>query len=224
MLPERITDLKGEIIQFASHIEHMIDFSVKGLVNRDKSLLKTVIREYETRANRYELDIDELCTTLIAQFQPMAKDLRTILMIYNMNGVLERMGDHTVNIAKNALELLKVQPIKPFIDIPRMNELVRNMLADTIQAFIDKKTERAMEICKRDATIDGLRDQILRELITFMSANPAIISSCIHILRIAENLERIADLTTNLSENIVFMLEGRVIKHHHQGNDGKSIK
>jgi phosphate transport system protein len=214
MQPERLNELKSEIIQFSAHIERMIDKSVKGLVSRNEELLLELIDQDEPKANRFELDIDENCTNLIAQFQPMARELRTILVVYDMNAALERMGDHAVNISKNALELIRVPPIKPFIDIPRMNELVRGMLADVLDSFIKEDPQLAMEVCRRDSIIDDMRNQILRELITFMTENPSIISSCINILRIAENLERIADLTTNIAEDTIFMLQGRVIKHH----------
>ena len=214
MQPERLNELKSEIIQFSAHIERMIDKSVKGLVSRNEALLLEVVDQDEPRANRFELDIDEACTNLIAQFQPMARELRTILVVYDMNAALERMGDHAVNISKNALELIPVPPIKPFIDIPRMSELVRGMLADVLDAFINEDPQLAMEVCRRDSIIDDLRNQILRELITFMTENPSIISHGISILRIAENLERIADLATNIAEDTIFMLQGRVIKHH----------
>jgi len=214
MQPEKLNELKGAIIQFSAHIERMIYKSVKGLVSRDEALLLELIDQDEPKANRFELDIDEACTNLIAQFQPMARDLRTILVVYDMNAALERMGDHAVNVARNAGELIKSPPIKPFIDIPRLSDLVRGMLADVLDAFINEDPQLAMEVCRHDSIVDGLRDQILRELITFMTENPSIISSCINILRIAENLERIADLTTNIAEDTIFMLQGRVIKHH----------
>lgn len=217
MLPERLIDLKETLMQFSALVERMIDTSVRGLVSRDEALLLELIDRDEPRANSFELAIDEDCTTLIAQFQPRARDLRTILVIYDVNGALERMGDHAVNIARSASELLRVPAIKPFIDIPRMSELTRGMLAHVIQAFVNEDPQLAMDVCRRDSTVDDLRDQIMRELITFMSENPAIISPCIQILRIAENLERIADLTTNIAEDIIFMLQGRVIKHHHIG-------
>jgi len=135
-------------------------------------------------------------------------------MTYNMNTALERMADHSVNIAKCAFELIKQPPIKPFIDIPRMNELARRMLADSINAFIGNDADLAHKVCKSDCLVDGLRDQIMRELITFMAADPSIISGCIQILRIAENLERIADLSTNIAEDAIFIASGEVIKHH----------
>lgn len=223
MLHEKLNELKGRIIQFSALIEQMKDKSIRGLVNQDKKLLLSVIEEDEPRANKFELEIDEFCTTVIAQFQPMAKDLRTILMIYDMSNGLERMGDHMVNIAESALEFIKHPPIKPFIDIPRMNDLVKEMLADSINSFINSDLVLAKDVCERDSIIDGLRDQIMRELITFMAENPPIISDCIHILRIAENLERIADLATNICEDTIFMAEGRVIKHHSDDKNKSEI-
>jgi phosphate transport system protein len=214
MLERRINELKGKIIHFSALIEQMQDKSIRGLVNRDEKLLREVMETDEPMANEFELVIDGLCTTLIAQFQPMARDLRSILMTYNMNTALERMADHSVNIAKCALDLIAQPPIKPFIDIPRMNELARKMLADSINAFIKGDAELAQKVCESDCLVDGLRDQIMRELITFMAGNPAIISSCIQILRIAENLERIADLSTNIAEDAIFIASGEVIKHH----------
>lgn len=218
MLHERINELKEQIVAFAALIEMMTERSVQGLVDRDARLLHSLIDSDEPRANAYEIQIDDLCTILIAQYQPMAKDLRTILMIYNINGSLERIGDHAVNIAQNGLELLDRPPIKKYIDIPRMKDLVVRMLSDSIAALVQENSGLALEVCTRDDAIDGLRDQITRELMTFMTENPSIISPCLRIMRIAENLERIADLTTNISEDIVFLSQGKVIKHHlHDG-------
>ncbi len=214
MLEKKLNDLKGQIIQFASLIEHMIDRSIRGLLNKDAELLQSVMEQDEPKANNLELEIEEVCVNLIAQFQPMAKDLRTILVIYNMCNALERMGDHAVNISESALEIIKSPPIKPFIDIPRMNDVSKKMLDDTINSFIKEDPERARKVCEDDSILDGLRDQIMRELITFMASNTNIISDCIHIMRIAENLERIGDLSTNICEDVIFMSQGKVIKHH----------
>jgi|YNPBryantNP2012_1023418.scaffolds.fasta_scaffold02223_2 phosphate transport system protein len=214
MLQERLHELKGLCVEFTTLVIHMTDGSISGLIERDEQRLRTVIEEDEPRANAFEIDIEERCTNLMAQFHPLAKDLRTILMIYNMSGSLERMGDHAVNIAQSSRELIMQPPIKKFIDIPRMNELVRGMLSDVVSSLIHEDYDLALKICQRDDTIDGLRDQITRELITHMTENPSRITGCIHILRIAENLERIADLTTNISEDIIFISQGKVIKHH----------
>lgn len=214
MLEAKIDDLKRQIVQYSDHVEKMIEKSVRGLVERDKTLLNAVIHEDEDKANSLELELDKTCTTLIAQFQPMAKDLRTVLMVYDMSNAFERMGDHAVNISESALPLIEHKPIKPFIDIPRMSEITIKMLNDCIQAFIEESSKIANEVCERDSIIDDLRAQILRELITFMAENPSIISDCLHILRIAVNLERIADLTTNICEDVVFISKGEVIKHN----------
>ena len=214
MLEKKLNDLKGTIIQFSSHVQHMIDHSIRGLVNREEAMLRSVIEKDEPAANAFELEIAENCIHLIAQFQPRAKDLRTVLVIHNMDNALERMGDHAVNIAESAIELIKKPPIKPFIDIPRMNDVSRTMLDETINAFIREDPASARQVCEEDSILDGLRDQIIRELITFMASNTSIIGECLHILRIADNLERIGDLSTNICEDVIFMAQGKTIKHH----------
>ena len=219
MLATKIEDLKRRIIQYSSHIEKMLEKSIRGLVSKDEALLNSVIKKDEDKANMLELKLDKLCTTIIAQYQPMAKDLRTVLMIYDMSNAFERMGDHAVNISESALPLIKHEQIKPFIDIPRMCEITIKMLNDCIEAFINESSEIAKEVCKRDSIINGIRAQILRELITFMAENPSIISDCLHILRIADNLERIADLTTNICEDVIFITKGKVVKHNKQKNN-----
>ena len=212
MLEVRIDDLKRQIIQYSDHIEKMIDKSVRGLVERDESLLNAVIHEDEDKANDLELELDRTCTTVIAQFQPMAKDLRTVLMIYDMSNAFERMGDHAVNISESALPLIQHKPIKPFIDIPRMCEITIEMLNDCIQAFIKESSDIARSVRERDFVIDDIRAQILRELVIFMAENPSIISDCLHILRIA-------DLTTNICEDVIFISRGEVIKHNQQAGE-----
>lgn len=219
MLSDKIEDLKRQIIQYSSHVEQMIDKSVRGLVEGNEALLQEVLGTDEDKANMLEIELDRTCTTVIAQFHPMAKDLRTVLMIYDMSNSFERMGDHAVNISESALPLISKKPIKPFIDIPRMSQMVIKMLNDCIEAFIQESSEIARDVCERDSVIDDLRDQIFRELVTFMAENPAIISDCLHILRISDNLERIADLTTNICEDVIFISKGEMIKHHQMAGE-----
>jgi len=219
MLIAKIDDLKRQIIQYSAHVEKMIEKSIRGLVLQNEDLLNSVIKKDENKANILELELDRTCTTLIAQYQPMGKDLRTVLMIYDMSNAFERMGDHAVNISESALPLIKHEKIKPFIDIPRMSEITIKMLNDCIEAFVNESSKIAKEVCKRDSMINGIRAQILRELITFMAENPSIISDCLHILRIADNLERIADLTTNICEDVIFIKKGKVAKHNKQKNN-----
>jgi len=214
MIEEKITELKRELIEFATLVEHMIEKSIKGLLDRRRELLVEVLEKDEPRANDMEIEIDELCTTSIAQFQPKAKDLRTILMISKISNDLERMGDHAVNIAESSIFLIERALVKPLIDIPRMGELTMKMLKDSTNSFINEDAALAKQVCERDGMVDDLKDQILRELITFMSSDTSTIERSLHLLRISNNLERIADLSTNICEDVIFITEGKVIKHH----------
>ncbi len=214
MLQERITNLKSELINYAALVERMIERSIEGLLKRNRKVLQQVILKDEPKANDIEIDLDEHCTSLIAQYEPRARDLRTILMILKMNNDLERMGDHAVNIAESALFLIERPAVKPLIDIPNMAQVTMKMLREGINSFISENARLAKAVCENDSIVDGLRDQILRELITFMSSDPSTIERSIHLMRISSNLERIADLSTNICEDVIFMVEGVVIKHH----------
>lgn len=214
MLEERIKELKIKLVEYATLIETMIDKSINGLLKKDRELLKSVIEIDETKSNNFELAFDELCTLTIARYAPKAQDLRTIMMALKMSNDFERMGDHAVNIAESGLFLIDRPRVKPLIDIPRMAEAAMKMLNRSIDAYINNDSSLAKRICEMDETIDSFRDQILRELITFMSSDPTTIERSFHLIRISQNLERIADLTTNICEDIIFILEGRVIKHH----------
>jgi len=214
MLEEKVTELKRELIGFATLVEHMIEKSIKGLLEKKRELLLEVIEEDEPKANHLEIELDELCTTSIAQFEPKAKGLRTILMISKICNDLERVGDQAVNIAESSLSLIERPSVKPLIDIPRMAELTIKMLKNSTTSFINEDTSLAKNVCERDSLVDNLKNQILRELITFMSADASTIERSLHLLRISNNLERIADLSTNICEDTIFITEGKVIKHH----------
>ena len=214
MLEEKIIALKGDLLEFASLVEKMIEGSIEGLLKKDTKILKEVIEKQEPKANRFEIEIDERCVELIAQFQPKVKELRTVLMVMQMNNDLERVGDHASNIAESAIFLVERPAVKPLIDIPRMAELSINMLKDSLLSFTDEDSKLARSVCERDNEVDALGEQVLRELITFMSADTSTIERSLHLLRIARNLERIADLSTNICEDTIFVAEGKVIKHH----------
>jgi phosphate transport system protein len=221
MLPERMINIKKKLIEYAVLVENMIDKALEGLLEREKEALVDVIEKDEPRSNKFELEIDELCFTTIAQFQPKARDLRTILMVIRINNDLERIADHAVNIAESSEFLIERPVLKPLIDIPRMANIAVKMLKDSISAFINEDVELAHDVCMRDNGVDDLRNQILRELITFMSSSPATIERAFQLIRISSNIERIADLSTNISEDIIYMVQGKVIKHHaEEDSDG----
>ena len=212
---EKITGLKRELIEYATLVEGMIDKSIKGLVNKDRELLIEVIQKDEPNANEFEIKLDDLCTVLIAQYQPKAKALRTILMSLKINNNLERLGDHAVNIAESALYLIE-RPTIIMGDITRMAEITTTMLKDSIDSFVNEDAGLAKDVCERDDAVDDLRDHITRELIKIMCSDRDSIESALHLLGVARNLERIADLATNFGEDVIFMVEGKVIKHHRE--------
>jgi phosphate transport system protein len=213
MVKEGLKALREKVIESASLVESMIEKSVRGLKERDKKLLAEVIEKDEPRENALEIQIDEACIHLIARYQPQAKDLRTILMVLKINNDLERMGDEAVNISESALFLVDKPQVKPLIDIPRMAEEAAKMLNDSLKSIINEDVQLAHNVCERDDIVDGLRDQICRELITYMASDPTVIERSMRLIRISRSLERIADLSTNICEDVIYMSEGRVIKH-----------
>lgn len=218
MLEEKIIELKKELVGFATLAENMIAKSIKGLLEKKSAILKEVEETNEPDANRFEINIEELCTSVIAQYEPRAKDLRTVLMIFKMVYDIERMADHAVHIADSGLFLITKPLVKPLIDIPRMADETVKSVDDAIQSFIHEDAALARSVCERDDIIDGLQTQIFRELVTYMTSDPTTIERSLHLIRIANNLERIADLATNISEDVIFMVEGKVIKHHQEDN------
>jgi phosphate transport system protein len=213
MFYEKLNRLKEKIIEQGNLVESMIEKSIRGLLNKDKALLLEVLQVDEPRTNEMEIEIDEMCINLIARFQPEARDLRTIIMILKMNNDLERIGDMAVNISESALYLIERPQVKPMIDLPKMAEETIQMLKDGIDSFIKSDAKLAKSVCERDDIVDAYRDQILRELITYMISDPTTIERAIHIERITRNLERIADLATNIGEDVVYIVEGKIIKH-----------
>ena len=214
MLTNRIQELKKEIIEFATHVENMINKSINGLIKRDISLLNKVIVNDEPVTNKFELKIDEHCTNVIAQYQPTAGDLRTILMIFKIGNDLERLGDEAVNISKSALFLVERPHIKiEGVDISRLAEESLSMLKDSISSFVNKNVQLANDVCLRDNIVDDYRDKSLKNLINYIREFPSSAEQILHVINISRKLERVADLSTNICEDIIFMVEGKVIKH-----------
>jgi phosphate transport system protein len=213
MLKKDLNLLGKQLLESASLVNGMIQKSIRGLTQKEKDVLLEVIEQDEPKENELEIAIEEACIQQIACYQPQAKDLRTIMMVMKMNNDFERMGDEAVNISESALFLIEKPEVKPLIDIPRMAEEATKMIEDSLKSFINEDIQLAQNVCERDDIVDGLRDQILRELITFMAADPTVIEPSIRLIRVSRSLERIADLSTNICEDVIYMAEGRVIKH-----------
>ncbi len=205
--------LNGELLKMSGFVENSISRSVNSLLNRKRKLAEEVIASDEA-INTMELKIDELCLKLLALYQPEAIDLRFIASVMRINSDLERIADLAVNIAERSRHLIKNPPVKPLLDIPRMAKLTQDMVKDSIDALVNKDAKLAMDVCKRDDEIDNLNDQIFRELLTYMIQDPKTIKRAIDLIFVGKYLERIADLATNISEDVIYFVKGKTIKHH----------
>jgi len=210
---EELAALKEALMRMATLVEESIAHSVQALKERNEELAQHVF-EREEAINDLDVEIEQMAMKLIALKQPMAGDLRMIVSAMKMGGELERIGDEAVNIAERAQELLKVPLLKPLLDIPRMASLAQNMVRDSIRSFIDQDAGLAKNVCERDDEVDNLCYQVFRELLTFTMADPATIPRAVELILISRHLERIADHATNISEDVIYQVEGRTIKHH----------
>ncbi|MEW5768264.1 MAG: phosphate signaling complex protein PhoU [bacterium] len=209
---EELNSLKEQLLMMGGLVEAMVNQAIKALVVRDASLVEEVIKK-EEEVNKLHLNIDELCLQLIALRQPLAIDLRFILASSRIISDMERMGDLAINITENTLELLKVPPLKPLIDLPRMAEITQKMVKDCLEAFIRKDTLLAQTVIDKDDEVDGLKDQIFRELLTYMLADAGAIKRALELILVSRHLERIADHATNVAEDVIFLVKGKDIRH-----------
>jgi len=210
---KELDELKENLLRMAALVEGAIRDALQSLVKRDSELAKETFEE-EDRINAMEIAIDDMCLRLLALRQPMASDLRFITSAMKITTDLERMGDQAVNIAERAIFLNQEPQLKPYIDVPRMAEIAQSMVKDVLDAFVNRDSKLARSVCERDDLVDGLKDQVLRELLTYMMSDPKTIPRAVHLIIIARCLERIADHATNIAEDVIFILDARVIKHH----------
>ena len=210
---EDLTDVRSRLLTMSGAAETALGLAIDALLSSDDEKAQRVIlgdRDIDTR----EVDIEERCISLLALQQPMARDLRMLTSAMRIANDLERVGDHAVNIAQSAIRVSKSRPIVPEPEITEMARLTRTMLADSIDAFVRGDTVAGREICRRDDQVDALNRSVFRILLTHMMENPKTISTGMEIFLVSRNLERIADLATNIAEGVVFLVEGKSIKHH----------
>jgi len=206
---QELQNVQESLLVMASMVEKAIQRSVNSLRLRDLALAQNVIDD-DFKINQQRFGIEEDCLLLIATQQPIASDLRVIAAVLNIITDLERMGDHAEGIARITILIGDEPPLKPLIDIPRMDEISRSMLRRSMDAFVNRDAEAAIAIAKEDDMVDQLYEQIYRELLTFMMAYPSTINRATHLLWVAHNLERIADRVTNICERVVFLMTGRM--------------
>jgi phosphate transport system protein len=209
---EELADLKEKILRMGSLVEGQIRQALKALVDRDDDLAAQVI-ENDRQVNTMDVAVDEACLELLALQQPAARDLRFITTAMKISTELERMSDLAENICERAIELHEEPQLKPYIDIPLMAEHAIKMVGEALDAFVRGDSVLARKVLDEDDYIDDLNEQIFRELLSFMMENPQTISRAIRLSFISKYIERIADHATNVAELVVYMVEGKIIRH-----------
>jgi phosphate transport system protein len=194
-------------------VEEAIRHSMKSLTDRDSKLAEQVIQR-DRKIDDLQIEVDEHCHKMLALYQPTAGDMRFITSTMKINSDLERMGDLAVNIAERAITLNEVEPLKPYIDLPRMSEVARDMVHQALDSLVSGNVVAAKRVCERDDEVDHLNDQIFRELISYMLEDRENITRSMDLILVARHLERIADHATNVAEDVVYLVEGRDIRHH----------
>jgi phosphate transport system protein len=208
----QIDQLKGRIIAVASKAETGFLQAIKATVERDATLARTVI-DGDEEIDQLEVDVEEECLKLLALYQPVATDLRFIVSVLKINNDLERVGDLAVNIAERAVFLTGEEALPVGIDFDRMARLTRGMLAQSIEALVAADTDRARRVIAADDEVDRMNREIYEQVKANMRRRPEAIERLIHYLAIARHLERIADHATNIAEDVIYMVEGEIVRH-----------
>jgi phosphate transport system protein len=205
-----LENLNNKLLEMAGLVESAISRSVRSLVDQDRELAEQVIRD-EPKINRMEMEIDGMVTRLLALQQPVARDLRFLTSALKINTDLERIGDLAQHIAERSLSLMHHPLVKPMVDIPKMASLVQSMLLKCLDAFVNGDESLARSVLLAD---DDLRDAVYGELLATMQRDPGVVPAAVDLIFVARNLERIGDHTTNIAEDVVFLIKGVDVRHH----------
>jgi len=207
-----LNQIRARLLEMGGKVEMMITNSMRSLVDRDSELAEQTIA-FDAEVNAMEIEIDQKCLHLLARRQPAARDLRFVTLALKIVTDLERIGDQCASIARHALVLNQEAQLKPYIDLPRMAEAAHDALRDALDAFVRGDAPAAVRVCQNDHFVDELNEQLQRELLTFMMENPATVGRAMRINSVSKYLERIADHATNIAEMVIFMVEGKDIRH-----------
>lgn len=210
---EELNELKTRLLLMGGRAEAVVHKAIDALKRRDPVLAEEIFAD-DKGIDRLELEIDESCIRLLALRQPVGQDLRFITSALKIVNDLERVGDHAVNIAQSAIKLSREPELKPLVDIPRMGAIATRMLTEALDAFVRNDAAAARLILTEDDEVDHLKGRLFRELLTCMTESPGTIPRALELILVSRNLERVADLATNVAEEVVFIAEARVVKHH----------
>ncbi len=207
-----LRELKDKILSMGGYVEKALEEAIQGLVKREPERFRKV-HEWEGKINQAHIDVDEICLHLLARQAPLAQDLRLVLAVVKINTDLERMGDQAVNISLNGQHYLNEMPIGHINELAKMAVEVREMVRESLDAFVRRDGPLAQKVLLKDDDVDRYKDQIFQSLIAFMKTNPDAIESSLDILLIARNLERLGDHATNIAEDVIFITTGRDVRH-----------
>ncbi len=210
---DELEQLKARLLEMGGLAEEHVRLAVRGLVQSDRPVLERVLTGDEA-VNRLHLEVDNRCFKLLALYQPMAADLRTIVSAVKINADLERVGDLAVNIAEAARRYTSHPPVKKLIDIPLMADIAQSMLRDALDSFVRRDVDLAQHVLDEDDRLDSLKTQIFRELLTFMLQDPTTIEPALDLILVSRHLERIGDHATNVAEDVIFIVSARDVRHH----------
>jgi phosphate transport system protein len=209
---EELEALKQTLLAMGGLVEDQIRHAMQALVDRDDALASEVI-ERDRQVNAYDVEVDAQCVELLALHQPAAGDLRFITTAMKIVTDLERIGDQAVNIGQRVIELNREPQLKPYIDLPRMAARAQAMVKESLDAFVARDTELARRVRAEDDEVDALKEQIFRELLTFMMEDPRCIPRAIRLILISRCMERVADHATNIAEMVIYLVEGKMVRH-----------
>jgi phosphate transport system protein len=207
-----LEELKQRMLWMGSLSERAVHQAVHAVLDADEQLAEAVLSE-EDAINEMQIEIDERVQRLLALQAPMAADLRFLLAVSRINGDLERIGDQAVNMAQSSQRILRHPRVKPYVDLPRMSELAEGMVRDSLNAVVRRDLTLARSVLLRDDQVDNLRDQIFRELLSYMMGDSAVVFQAFELILVAKNLERVADHATNIAEDVIYMVEGHDVRH-----------
>ncbi len=211
-IDQELEDLRRHLLRMGSLVEDQIRRSIQALIDRDNEMASQVI-ERDKQVNSLDVEIDETCVRLLALHQPAARDLRFVTTAMKISTELERMSDLAENICERAIELNQEPQLKPYIDIPRMADWTMRMVKESLDAFVRSDAALARKVCADDDFVDDLTHQLFRELLSFMIENTGTISRAIRLTFIGKYIERIADHATNVAELVIYMVEGKIVRH-----------
>jgi phosphate transport system protein len=219
---DELARLKDRLLQMSGQAQDALERAVQAVLARDATAAERVIEE-DPRVDALEIEIEEMVTNLLALHQPMARDLRLILSALKISNDLERVGDHAVNIAISAKRLADERPITPEPELVEMGRAAREMMSQALDAFVRGDAGAGRAVCRRDDHVDALHRSMFRILLTHMAEDPHTIGAAMELFLVSRNLERVADLATNVAEDVVFMVEGKSIKHGAERGPGKHV-